>query len=90
MDGCAPLSNCPLKTNSKKITRCLIVDDEKLARQEMARLLEQHANVEIVGEASRVDDALELTARLRPEVVFLDIKLRHEDGFDFVFRSPAA
>jgi len=64
--------------------RCLIIDDEAPARLEMRRLLSAHPGVEVVGEAGDVRTALELHARLRPELIFLDIQLRGETGFDFV------
>jgi len=64
--------------------RCLIVDDERLAREEMARLLSCHPSVEIVGEAPSIGKALELARALRPDVVFLDVQLQRETGFDFV------
>jgi two-component system LytT family response regulator len=64
--------------------RCLIVDDEAPARLEMRRLLSAHPRVEVVGEAGDVRTALELYSRLRPELIFLDIQLRGETGFDFV------
>jgi len=73
-----------------KVIRCLIVDDEKLAREELARLLGVHPQVEIVGEARRIDEALELTVRLQPDVVFLDIRLRGEDGFDYIHRASGS
>jgi two-component system LytT family response regulator len=76
----------PLLTSSK-VMRCLIVDDEAPARLEMRRLLSQDTAVEIVGEAEDVETALELTALHHPEVVFLDIKLRGESGFDYVGRA---
>ncbi len=68
--------------------KVLIVDDEEPARIEMRRLLDEHADVVVVGEADRVDTALDLTARLRPDVVFLDIQLIGESGFDYVGRLP--
>jgi two-component system LytT family response regulator len=67
--------------------RCLIVDDEAPARRELRRLLSAHPALELIGEASDVDAALRLTAQARPEVVFLDIKLAGETGFDFVARA---
>lgn len=64
--------------------RCLIIDDERLAREELRHLLSIHRDVEIVGEAGRVKDALELAARRQPSVVFLDVQMQGETGFDFV------
>ena len=66
--------------------RCLIVDDEEPARRELRQLLSLHPEMEVVGEAADVDAALEATNRLSPEVVFLDIKLAGETGFDYVAR----
>jgi len=66
--------------------RCLIVDDEEPARRELQRLLSLHPEIKVVGQAADVDAALEATNRLSPEVVFLDIKLAAETGFDYVAR----
>lgn len=63
--------------------RCLIVDDEFPAREGMRNLLLTHPGVEIVGEADGVEDALRLSAANRPGIVFLDVQLRGETGFDF-------
>ena len=70
------------------VMRCLLVDDEELARVELRRLLANHPEIEIVGEAANVGAALDLAARLRPEVIFLDIQLRGETAFDFIGRAP--
>ncbi|HSJ00949.1 MAG: LytR/AlgR family response regulator transcription factor [Verrucomicrobium sp.] len=64
--------------------RCLIVDDEELARQELRLLLDHQQEVEVVGEARGVADALALTARHQPDVVFLDVQLWGESGFDYL------
>jgi two-component system LytT family response regulator len=67
--------------------RVLIVDDEHLARQAMRRLLSAHPEVEIVGEAEGLDDAVAEIERARPQLVFLDIDLGGEgDGFDLLDR----
>lgn len=69
--------------------RVLVVDDERLARLELRRLLAAHP-VEVVGEASGVAEACAAAARLRPNVVFLDVQMRGESGFDFLasFADP--
>ena len=61
--------------------RALIVDDERLARNELRRMLEAHGGVEILGEARNADEAQELIARLRPELILLDIQMPGRDGF---------
>ena len=66
--------------------RVLIVDDEHLARQAMRRLLAAHGEVEIVGEAETIDQAIDAIRRLQPQLVFLDIELGSGDGFDLLAR----
>jgi two-component system, LytTR family, response regulator len=60
--------------------KVLIVDDEPLAREGLAALLARDAEVDIVGQASGVD-AVALVARLRPDILFLDIQMPEVDGF---------
>lgn len=69
--------------------RCLILDDEPPAREGMKKLLAAHADVQVVGEAACVDSALHLTALRQPDLIFLDVQLRQETGFDFLTRAPA-
>jgi two-component system, LytTR family, response regulator len=64
------------------LLRVLIVDDERLARQALRRLLASHPEVDIVGEAESVADALQVIAQTEPRLVFLDIELGSGDGFD--------
>lgn len=64
----------------------LIVDDERLARLELRRLLAAHPEVEIVGEARRVEEALELVPKLAPDLIFLDIQMPGMTGFDLLER----
>ena len=64
--------------------RCLIVDDEPLARARLALLLREAGGAEIVGEASNGTEALEQIAALAPDVVFLDVEMPGLDGFDVV------
>jgi two-component system, LytTR family, response regulator len=66
------------------VLRVLIVDDEHLARQAMRRLLAAHPDVEIVGEADGVAQALQEIERTRPQMIFLDIELGGGDGFDLL------
>ncbi len=64
----------------------LIVDDERLARLELRRLLEGHPEVEIVGEARDVPEALDLIGKLLPDLIFLDIQMPGMSGFDLLER----
>ncbi len=65
--------------------RVVLVDDERLARLELRRLLTAHP-VEVVGEADNIAEAFALTAVERPDLVFLDVQMRGESGFDFLER----
>lgn len=64
--------------------KALLIDDERLARNELRRLLKAHADIEIVGEATDVDDAMEKIEALRPELIFLDVQMPGGDGFSLL------
>lgn len=64
--------------------RALIVDDEPLARRELRRLLSGFSRVEIVGEASDVDEARRSIEALSPDIVFLDVQMPGGTGFDLL------
>ena len=60
--------------------KVLLVDDEKPARNRLARLLGEFPEIEIVGEAENGLAALERIVALQPDVVFLDIEMPGLDG----------
>ncbi len=64
--------------------KTLIVDDSRLARNEIKRLLKEFDNVQLVGEASSVDDAIEKIGELKPDLIFLDIQMPGKSGFDLL------
>jgi two-component system LytT family response regulator len=64
--------------------KALIVDDERLARVELKRLLQPFKDINIVGEAVNVEDALEKITQLNPDLVFLDIQMPGKSGFDLL------
>lgn len=66
--------------------RVVIVDDEPTARRALRRMLMDFPNIKICGEAESVDEAERLIRDTRVEVVFLDIELYGESGFDLVPR----
>jgi len=64
--------------------RALLVDDERLARRELRRLLEVHPAIQIVGEAKDAPSAREAIAELKPDLLFLDVQMPGETGFDLL------
>jgi two-component system LytT family response regulator len=66
--------------------RALIVDDERIARQEIRRLLTAHPEVEVAGEARTAEEALALIPKLAPDLVFLDVQMPGMTGFDLLER----
>lgn len=66
--------------------RALIVDDEPLARSRLRRLLEPHTDVLVVGEATDGEAALRQTMALRPDVIFLDIRMPGAAGTEVAQR----
>ncbi|HVU35222.1 MAG TPA: LytTR family DNA-binding domain-containing protein [Opitutaceae bacterium] len=64
--------------------KAILVDDERLARAELRRLLAAHPDIEVAGEAANARQARELVAALRPEVVFLDVQMPGETGIAFL------
>ncbi len=64
--------------------KTLIVDDERLARIELRRLLQEFPKIEIVGEAANADEALQLIEELEPELLFLDIQMPGRNGFELL------
>ena len=66
--------------------KALIVDDERLARSELRRLLAQHPEIEIAGEARNGEEALALADQLSPDLLFLDIQMPQMSGFDLLER----
>jgi len=64
--------------------KALIVDDERLARLELRRLLAEHPQVEITGEARGGEEALAMISQLAPDLLFLDIQMPGMTGFELL------
>jgi two-component system LytT family response regulator len=64
--------------------KALIVDDERIARQELKRLLAVHSEIEIIGEARTGEEALACIGRHPPDVLFLDIHMPGMSAFDLL------
>jgi two-component system LytT family response regulator len=70
--------------------RSLLVDDEAAARSRLARLLREHPEVEVVGEAQDGLDAVTQIEALRPDLLFLDIEMPGLSGFELLQAIPPA
>jgi two-component system LytT family response regulator len=64
--------------------KALLVDDERLARNELRRLLASFPEIEVAGEASQTTQAREQMASLRPDLLFLDVQMPGETGMEFL------
>lgn len=64
--------------------RALLIDDERLARAELRRLLAAHPQVEIVGEAVNAADGIQQINALNPDLIFLDVQMPGGSGFDML------
>jgi two-component system LytT family response regulator len=64
--------------------KAIIIDDERLARNELKKLLEQYPDIQIIDEASNVDEAVEKIDLSRPDLIFLDIQMPGKTGFDLL------
>ena len=68
--------------------RAIIVDDEELARRGIRALLKRAGDVEIVSECGNVDEAIRAISATEPELVYLDIQMQGNTGFDIIAALP--
>lgn len=64
--------------------RAIIIDDERLARNELRRLLAPHSEIEIVGVAENAGTARDAIRSLHPDLLFVDVQMPGESGFDLL------
>lgn len=67
----------------KKI-KVIIVDDERLSREELKRALKEYEDFILLGEAENADDAKDLIEANMPDLIFLDIQMPEKSGFDLL------
>lgn len=63
-------------------TTCLIIDDEKLARDLLREFLESFPEIDVIGECSKGTEAVEQINKLKPDLIFLDVQMPGMNGFD--------
>lgn len=64
--------------------KTIIIDDERLARTELKKLLQEHNEIEIIDEAMNVEEGLEKIEIHNPDLIFLDIQMPGKTGFDLL------
>lgn len=64
--------------------RALIIDDERLARSALRRLLKMHREVKVIAEAANPDEAIRAIHKASPDVLFLDVEMPGGNGFELL------
>lgn len=64
--------------------KVILIDDERLSRSELKRLLQEFPDVEVIGEAANADEGIEKIETLNPDLIFLDIQMPGKTGFDML------
>jgi two-component system LytT family response regulator len=64
--------------------KAIIIDDERLARNELKKLLQEFPEVEVIGEAANANEGIDKIESLGPDLVFIDIKMPGKTGFDML------
>ena len=70
--------------------RAIIIDDERLARAELKKLLQEFPEVEIVDEAANAEEGIAKIESLQPDLIFLDIQMPGKTGFDMLAQLERA
>ena len=64
--------------------KAIIIDDERLARNELKKLLQDYPEIEVVTEASNAVEGLEKIEQVSPDLIFLDIQMPGKSGFELL------
>ena len=64
--------------------KTIIIDDERLARNELKKLLLDFPEIEIVAEATNAAEGIEKVESMSPDLIFLDIQMPGKTGFDML------
>ena len=64
--------------------KTIIIDDERLARNELKKLLQDFSEIEVIDEAANVQEGIEKIEKHNPDLIFLDIQMPGKTGFDLL------
>ncbi|MCC7402166.1 MAG: response regulator [Chitinophagaceae bacterium] len=64
--------------------RAIIIDDERLARAELKKLLQDYPEIEVIDEAANADEGIAKIENQQPDLIFLDIQMPGKTGFDML------
>src|SRR5678816_3414120 len=64
--------------------RAIIIDDERLARAELKKLLQEFPEVEVIDEAANAEEGISKIDSQQPDLIFLDIQMPGKTGFDLL------
>ncbi len=64
--------------------KAIIIDDERLARSELRKLLQEFPEVEVIDEAANATEGIQKIEALDPDLIFLDIQMPGKTGFDML------
>lgn len=70
--------------------RAIIIDDERLARTELKKMLQDYPEVDVIDEAANAEEGLSKIDSLRPDLIFLDIQMPGKSGFDLLGELDSA
>jgi two-component system LytT family response regulator len=70
--------------------KVILIDDERLARSELKRLLLDFPDIEVIAEAANANEGIEKIESLNPDLIFLDIQMPGKTGFDMLTQLEKA
>jgi two-component system, LytTR family, response regulator len=66
------------------VIKAVVIEDSRLARHGLIKMLSCHKNIQVLGDADNVDSGLVIIEKTKPDVLFLDIHMPGETGFDLL------
>ena len=64
--------------------KAILIDDERLARAELKKLLAEFPEIEVIAEAANASEGIDKIENLNPDLIFLDIQMPGKTGFEML------